>query len=86
MTDLRRWVLIGLVGAGCAASPCQRVCTKLATCKVVASESQCQSDCQKPPNGGSPCNNEDAIATCIEGATCQQLTDVTSTLQCPTCD
>ena len=80
-------LLLGsLGGVGCSPSPCQRVCTKLSTCKVVASESQCQKDCQAPPNGGTTCHNEDAIATCIEGATCEQLMDVTSTLQCPTCD
>jgi hypothetical protein len=79
-------LLVPLLVVGCGESPCQKVCTKLASCSVVTDAKQCQSDCESPPNGGAPCDNEDAIATCMEAATCEQLTDVTSTLTCPTCD
>ena len=84
---MRLLALVVLATASaCGESPCEKACTKLASCSAVTSESQCQADCQTPPNGAAPCDNEDAIATCIQGATCEQLTDVTSTLQCPTCD
>ncbi len=82
---LRVALLVGLALVGCSPSPCHRTCTKLASCQVVPDEAQCEKDCDSPPNGGQPCSNEDAIATCIENATCDQLTSVTSQLQCPAC-
>jgi hypothetical protein len=71
--------------AGCGANPCQRTCTKLASCKVVTNEAQCEYDCKHPPNGGRTCSNEDAIATCIENASCDDLTKESSRLKCPAC-
>jgi hypothetical protein len=86
------WRWAGLIGIplwlGCSPSPCSRVCNKLNSCPGVlaVSESQCENDCNNPPNGGQTCSNEDAIATCIEQASCQELSQEDSRLQCPSCD
>lgn len=74
-----------LLLAGCGSSPCDTVCKKLASCSALTStEAQCVEDCEKPSSGHT-CANEDAIASCFNAATCDQLTSQSSTLQCPSC-
>jgi len=73
--------------AACGPSPCARVCQKLASCDgaLVTTEAQCTADCEDPA-AGHTCANEDAIASCIEGASCEALTSASSRLQCPGCE
>ena len=71
--------------AGCGSSPCSKVCQKLGSCNALqVSVQQCTQDCEQPANGHS-CANEDAIASCIESASCDDLTKETSRLKCPAC-
>ncbi|MBS2026929.1 MAG: hypothetical protein JST54_03405 [Deltaproteobacteria bacterium] len=78
-------VLVALVVVGCGSSPCSTVCKKLASCNAItSSEKQCEDDCEHPASGRT-CLNEDAIATCFQNATCDELTSQSSRLQCPTC-
>jgi hypothetical protein len=82
------WLVLTGFGllVGCGPSPCDRVCTKLNSCHALTvSESQCATDCSHPPNGARTCTNEDAIASCFEQASCDDLTNESSRLRCPTC-
>jgi len=81
-----------LVLIGCGASPCARVCQKLASCGALAFadggtdgiEAACEKDCAEPPSGHT-CDNEDSIASCMEQASCDDLTKESSRLSCPSC-
>jgi hypothetical protein len=71
--------------AGCGASPCAKVCQKLGSCNALSvSVDQCTKDCEQPANGHS-CANEDAIASCMDAASCDDLTKESSRLKCPAC-
>jgi hypothetical protein len=77
--------LLVVPALGCGSSSCARVCRKLASCKALSTdESTCTKDCEKPTLGRT-CANEDAIASCIENASCDELTKETSQLKCPAC-
>ena len=74
--------------AGCGASPCAQVCQKLSSCSALmsgVSESQCEQDCEHPASGRT-CSNEDAIASCVQSASCDDLTLESSRLKCPGCE
>ena len=76
---------VALLVAGCGSDACKRTCAKLKRCGAVTNEAQCVKDCETPPNGGRTCSNEDAIATCFENATCEEVTSESSRLTCPSC-
>lgn len=86
--------LVALSLAACGASPCSRVCQKLDSCGALAlpdggssgAELACEQDCENPPGGGHTCTNEDAIASCFEAASCEDLTSESSRLKCPSCE
>ena len=77
----------------CGPSPCGRVCQKLDSCGALVlpdggtdgAEAACEQDCSNPPSGHT-CVNEDAIASCFEQASCDDLTKESSRLQCPGCE
>lgn len=70
---------------GCGGSGCARVCKKLAACKALSTDvDTCTRDCEKPTLGRT-CSNEDAIAGCIENASCDDLTKESARLHCPVC-
>lgn len=74
-----------LLVSGCGSDACKRTCAKLKSCGAVTNQTQCVKDCETPPNGGRTCSNEDAIATCFEKATCEEVTSESSRLSCPSC-
>jgi hypothetical protein len=82
---MRTLPLLLLALAACGSSPCRDVCHKLASCNALSStEDQCTQDCEHPVSGRT-CDNEDAIASCITQASCDDLTLTSSRLKCPTC-
>lgn len=77
--------LLALSSQGCGRSACARVCQKLSSCKALSTdEATCTRDCEKPALGRT-CSNEDAIASCIENASCDDLTKESARLRCPAC-
>jgi hypothetical protein len=82
---MRIVLVLAALAAGCGSSPCAKVCQKLQTCNALSvSVAQCTQDCEQPANGHS-CANEDAIASCMESASCDDLTKESSRLKCPAC-
>lgn len=73
-----------LFAAGCS-SPCEETCKRFVECGVVADQTACVSACEQPPGGGHPCSNQEAIASCVTAATCDELTKPSSRLSCPAC-